>query len=87
MKLKEGRLKKVDWYDLDQEIMKVWSVADDIDVLFEHFYENHESMTVDDMANLLLGLKHMLHIKCEKLYNTYEMVLKNENSQKSFTAS
>lgn len=75
MKLKSHELKPKNWLDMEQEIMVVWSTAEDIQLIYESFYDNHEKMSVDDMANLLLGLKQMHHIRCENLFSTFEELI------------
>ena len=51
MKLKEDTLKPVDRFDLEQAIMAAWGTCEDLDLIFRRFYEWHEDMSVDDLAN------------------------------------
>lgn len=75
MKLKQESPKTKNRFDLEQDIMAAWQTAEDIRLIYEKFYENHEYMTVDDMANLLLGLQNLHHIRCERLFSTFEEIV------------
>lgn len=96
MKLRQEKLNlKKTRFDLEQAIMSQWMIADDIKLLFEYFYERHESMTVDEMANALLGLYQMAHMRGEFAFEVFENMIKNrqirdeynENTQASFAAT
>jgi len=78
MKLKQENLNlsSLDRFDLEQAIMQLWMIADDIDTLYKYFYERHEDMTVDDMANALLGLKQMAHMRGELAFEIFENMVK-----------
>lgn len=69
-------LESIDRFDLEQEIMKCWNVTDDLDV-FLHAYLDGPEMSEDDVANVILGLSSLYKIKFEKLWNTFEQLLKN----------
>ena len=62
-----------DRFDLEQEIMKCWSVTEDIDNL----YYAQESMSEDEVQNYLLGLKAIYEVKFNKLWDTFEACIKN----------
>ena len=62
-----------DRFDLEQEIMKCWSVTEDIDNL----YYAQESMSEDEVQNYLLGLKAIYEVKFNKLWDTFESCIKN----------
>lgn len=77
MKLRDQKLESKNRFDLEQDIMTAWGTCEDIQLIYERFYDGHESMSVDDMANLLLGLKQMHQLRCEKLFETFEEIVKN----------
>ena len=83
MKLKNQEINPKNRFDLEQCIMSVWGICEDLQLIYERFYDDHESMTVDDMANLLLGLKQMQQIRCEKLFNTFEELVRNDEFSKT----
>lgn len=57
-----------DRFDLEQQIMKCWSITEDI----ENLYYASETMTEDELQNYLLGLKAIYEVKFNKLWNTFE---------------
>jgi len=59
-------------FDLEQEIMKCWSVVDDIDVLY-----HSDDMSEDERQNYLLGLKTIYQVKFEKLWTVFEQCVQN----------
>lgn len=62
----------MDKFELEQQIMTVWSCADDLQSVREHFEPD------DRLDNALLGIQTMLDIKCEKLFKIYESLLENK---------
>lgn len=78
MKLRQEKLNlKKTRFDLEQAIMSQWMIADDIKTLYEYFYERHESMTVDDLANALLGLHQMAHMRGDLAFEVFEQMIKD----------
>lgn len=66
--------------------MVLWDTAEDIQLIYEHYYEHHESMSVDDMANVLLGLQQLIHMRGQKTFNIFERIV-HENSKELTAAS
>jgi hypothetical protein len=78
MKLKQKKLNlKKTRFDLEQAIMSQWMIADDIKTVFDYFYERHESMTVDELANALLGLHQMAQMRGELAFEIFEQMIKD----------
>lgn len=65
-----------DRFDLEQQIMACWNVTSDIDTLFEGVIES--DMTTDQVANILLGMKQLYELKFDKLFNTFEQLMKDD---------
>lgn len=65
-----------DRFDLEQQIMACWNVTSDIDTLFEGVVES--DMTTDQIANILLGMKQLYELKFDKLFNTFEQLIKDD---------
>lgn len=63
-------------FQLEDALMQLWGTAEDVDTLFKYFYERHDSMTVDELANALLGIKQMLHMRGELAFELFEKLLK-----------
>jgi hypothetical protein len=70
-------------FELEQDIMNCWQVTDDLDVLYNRLMEDptidrvleDPSMNRDKLANILLGMKELYHIKFEKCFNTFERLI------------
>jgi hypothetical protein len=58
--------------DLEQAIMVVWSTADDLKLFSEAYYDGERIMTVDEAFNHMEGIRCMLELRMEKLYDTYK---------------
>lgn len=65
-----------DRFDLEQEIMKAWTVCDDLDLLLEHVLER--DIDLDTISNALLGLRTMYHMKFETLFDTFAYLVKEK---------
>lgn len=64
-------------FDLEEAIMSVWSVDQDIDTLLWKLMDSPESpMSEDDLANYLIGMKSVLNLRCERLFDVYCKVYK-----------
>ena len=63
-------------YDLEPEIMKVWSTVDDIDSVIWAMFDRQEAMSEDEMHNALISVRTLLQIRSEKLFNVYSELLK-----------
>lgn len=57
-------------FDLEQEIMNCWKVIDDIDLLAEGVCEG--TLTQDQIANILIGMKDLYNMKFEKTFGIFE---------------
>lgn len=66
----------VDRFELEQDIMKCWNVTDDLDIVVKHVMET-EKLDRDMLANMLLGMKDLYHLKFEKCFNTFEAMIRN----------
>lgn len=63
-------------YDLEEEIMKVWSSVDDVKALHWAFLDRPDHMTEDEVSNALLGIETLLQLRCEKLFDVYSQLLR-----------
>jgi len=62
-------------FDLEQDIMNCWSVVDDIKELSRCKMDRRE-MTEDEVNNYLLGLETIYQVKFERLFETFEMLIR-----------
>jgi len=63
-----------DQFQMEQLIMNCWNVTEDIDMLFEEVVEGEP--TIDNIANILLGLKELYDIRFQKLFRMFEASIK-----------
>jgi hypothetical protein len=62
--------------DFEQQIMDCWSVCEDIDTLYK--MSDIRQISEDELANALLGLKTLYQMKFELLFNTFEVLLRED---------
>jgi hypothetical protein len=67
-----------DRFDLEDAIMQAWHTADDLD-LFLSRYLDGAVMTEDEVSNVLIGLKEIHNLRCEKLWDIFKRVHKLDN--------
>lgn len=70
-----------DRFDLEHEIMKCWNVTEDLDMVLERLldspsFEGMPAELSDKMANLLIGLKELYDMRFERLWDTFELMVK-----------
>ncbi len=61
-------------FDFEQQIMDCWHVTDDLNMVYEYVCDNKPDQ--DKLANMLLGMKELYHLKFEKLFEQFEQLLK-----------
>lgn len=74
MKLKSGS----DRFDLEQAIMVAWGTTEDIKLVWEYYYDGKEPMTPDELANVLLGLQNLHHLRCQKMWDIFEQLIREK---------
>ena len=65
-------------FDLEQDIMDCWTVVNDIDL----YYNTFEGMTEDERMNFLLGAKTIYQKRFEKLFATFEQIVKDNTFER-----
>jgi|TARA_R110000851_G_scaffold50007_1_gene119897 hypothetical protein len=74
--------KKYEIFDLESEIMSVWNTKDDLELITSRMMDDPDPMSEDDIANVLIGLTELHDIRCKKLFNVFEAMLR----ERRFTA-
>jgi hypothetical protein len=64
-----------DRFDFEQQIVKCWSVVDDLKELDEGLFEEWLEFNKDNVSNHILGLANSYDIKFNKLWNQFEDVV------------
>jgi len=67
-----------DRFNLEAEIMSVWNTKDDLNAITSRMMDDPDPMTEDDIANVLIGLSELHDIRCKKLFNVFESMVKNK---------
>ena len=66
-----------DRFNLEEEIQNVWHTKDDLDAIAERVYDDPDGpMTEDQIGNVLIGLSELHDIRCKKLFNVFESMVK-----------
>jgi hypothetical protein len=67
-----------DRFELEQDILKVWEVTDLIEELVrQHLDRPQGPMGEDEMANKLDAIKHVTDLRLQRLWDGFEVMLKN----------
>jgi hypothetical protein len=74
--------KKYEIFDLEAEIMSVWNTKDDLELITSRMMDDPDPMSEDEIANVLIGLTELHDIRCKKLFNVFEAMLR----ERRFTA-
>jgi len=67
---------KYDRFNLEAEIMSVWNTKDDLQSITSRMMDDPDPMSEDDIANVLIGLIELHDIRCKKLFNVFEVMVK-----------
>ena len=68
--------KKYDRFNLEAEIMSVWNTKDDLESITSRMMDDPDPMSEDAIANVLIGLSELHDIRCKKLFNVFEVMVK-----------
>ena len=60
-----------DKIDLEDDIQKIWTVKDDMDLLIWRYVDHPRHMTEDEVWNHLAAISSRLDLLCEKLWDSY----------------
>jgi hypothetical protein len=60
-----------DAIDMEDDIARIWSVKDDMELLIWRYVDHSVPMTEDEVWNHLSGIANRLDLLCEKLWDTY----------------
>lgn len=66
-----------DRFDFEQQIVKCWSVVDDLKDLDEGLFEGWLNFDQDEVSNQLLAVANLYDVKFNKLWNLFETVHMN----------
>ena len=70
---------KYDRFNLEAEIMSVWNTKDDLESITYRLMDDPDGpLTEDEIANVLIGLTELHDIRCKKLFNVFESMIKEK---------
>ena len=72
---------KYDRFNLEAEIMSVWNTKDDLELITSRIMDDPDPMTEDDITNVLIGLSELHDIRCKKLFNVFETMVKERRNE------
>ena len=64
-------------FDLEQDIMNCWNVVTDIKELNRAMLDRRK-LTDDEISNYLLGLETIYQVKFERLFETFEHMIRQK---------
>ena len=63
---------------LEQALFACWGTKDDLEVLYEAYYDTSLGDDPDKVANLLLGITELHNIKSQRAFDLFEQLLKEQ---------
>lgn len=63
-------------FELEDAIMRLWSSDQDVDTLFKYYYDRQGTVDVEEVANALLGIKQLIHMRGELVFELFEKLIK-----------
>jgi len=73
---------KYDRFDLEQDIIKMWNAAELLKEFTRQFMDSPKIMDEDEVANYIDGIMRVHELQCERLWNGFEMMVKNGHFSK-----
>ena len=68
---------KYDRFNLEAEIMNVWNTKDDLQSITSRMMDDPDGpLTEDELTNVLIGLGELHDIRCKKLFNVFETMVR-----------
>ena len=65
-------------FDLEDAIMRLWSSDQDVETVFKYYYDRQGEVDVEEMANALLGIKQLIHMRGELAFEIFEKLVKEK---------
>jgi hypothetical protein len=60
------------FFDLEQEILRMWGVKDDIELLVEKYIDSPQPLSEDEVSNYLMALARITDLRCSKAFSIFE---------------
>ena len=74
----DGKIRvKIDRFEFEQHIMECWNVTTDIRTVSEYLQDAPlEAGREDKIANMLMGIEALYQVKFEKLFRSFEQMVR-----------
>lgn len=72
------------FFDLEQEILRVWGIKEDLEILLHKYIDSPRPMTEDEVSNYLSALVHILDLRCQKSFDTFEKYANAKYQEKDY---
>ena len=66
----------MDRIKLEQAIMQCWNTKEDLELFGKRFGDHPETMTEDEVLNVIYGIMAVHEMRCEELFRTYQQVFR-----------
>ena len=76
---------KYDRFNLEAEIMNVRQTKDDLESIISRMMDDPDPITEDNITSVLIGLSELHDIRCKKLFNIFEVMVKQEVTNNKFS--
>ena len=63
-----------DRFDFEEDIYNCWHVVDDIKQLYEMVLDRNRNTSIDDIANVLLGMQTLYNDRFDQLLTSFEQL-------------
>jgi len=71
--------KKMDRFDLEEQIQNVWQTKEDLDAVTERIVEDTVFMTKDQISNVLIGISELHETRMWKLWQIFETMVREKS--------
>ena len=71
-----------DRFELEQDIIKMWNMAEYLKEFVRQFMDGKTIMTEDEVANYIEGIAKVHELHCERLWEGFETMIKNGHFSK-----
>jgi hypothetical protein len=62
-------------FDLEQDILNITGMTEDLDTLLWRIMDSPDGpLTEDDLTNIVIGLRYILQLRGDKLWDTFSQV-------------
>ena len=65
-------------FELEDAIKRLWSSDQYVETVFKYYYDRQGEVDVEEMANALLGIKQLIHMRGELAFEIFEKLVKEK---------